>query len=61
MERSGGGAGEWTGEGSGMADAPIPGTASAPAPEPVATLEAAVRILATANSVLVIWPSRDVP
>ncbi|HEY2309060.1 MAG TPA: CoA-binding protein [Streptosporangiaceae bacterium] len=43
-----------------MADAPGPGASSAA--EALATLEAAVRVLAEAKSVLVIdWPSRDVP
>jgi len=59
MERTGGGAGERAGEGC-MADAPSPSASSAA--EALAALEAAVRVLAAARSVLVIdWPSRDVP
>ena len=60
MERTGGGAGERTGEGSGMTDARGPRALSAA--EALATLEAAARILAETRSILVIdWPSRDVP
>ena len=59
MERSGGGAGEWAGEGSGMTDAPGPRASSAA--QKLAALEAAARVLAETRSVLVIdWPSRDV-
>ena len=60
MERTGGGAGERTGEGSGMTDAPGPRASSAA--EALAALEAAARVLAETRSILVIdWPSRDVP
>jgi len=60
MERTGGGAGERTGEGSGMTDAP--GRSASSAAEALAALEAAARVLAGAKTVLVIdWPSRDVP
>src|SRR6266566_4748618 len=59
MERTAGGAGEWTGEGSGMTDAPGPGASSEAA---LAALEASARVLAETRSILVIdWPSRDVP
>src|SRR6516164_8735571 len=60
MKRTGGGAGERTGEGSGMTDAPGPRAASAA--EALAALETAARVLAETKRVLVIdWPSRDVP
>src|SRR5215472_16342832 len=60
MERTGGGAGEWAGEGSGMTDAPGPRASSAA--EAVAALAAAARVIAETKSALVIdWPSRDVP
>jgi hypothetical protein len=60
MERTGGGVGERTDEGSGVTDAPASRTSSAA--EKLAALEAAARVLAETRSVLVIdWPSRDVP
>ena len=60
MDRTDGGVGERTDEGSGMTDATGPRVSSAA--EALAALEAAARVLAETRSVLVIdWPSRDVP